>query len=44
MRRSTSSELKLDEKWRDRFSLPQRMVIDAGTLFGRYPLVKLGMR
>lgn len=44
MRRSTSSELKLDEKWRDCFSLPQRMVIDAGTLLGRYPLVKLGMR
>ena len=44
MRRGTSSELKLDEKWRERFSLPQQMVIDAGTLLGRYPLVKLGMR
>jgi Sulfotransferase family len=44
MRRGSSSELKLDEKWRERFSLPQQMVIDAGTLLGRYPLVKLGMR
>jgi len=44
MRRGRSSELKLDEKWRERFSLPQQMVIDAGTLLGRYPLVKLGMR
>jgi Sulfotransferase family len=44
MRRGTSSELKLDEKWRDHFSLPQQVAIDAGTLLGRYPLVKLGMR
>lgn len=44
MRRGSSSELKLDEKWRDHFSLPQQMAIDAGTLLGRYPLVKLGRR
>jgi hypothetical protein len=43
MRRSNSSELKIDEKWREHFSLPQKMMIDAGTLLGRYPLVKLGV-
>ena len=43
MRRSSSSELKLDEKWRDHFSLLQKLAIDAGTLLGRYPFVKLGL-
>lgn len=43
MRRSSSSELKLDEKWRDHFSLLQKLAIDAGTLPGRYPFVKLGL-
>ena len=37
MRRSHSSELKLDEKWRDEFTLLQKLAIDAGTLLGRYP-------
>lgn len=43
MRRNTSSELKLDEKWRDHFTLLQKLVIDAGTLPGRYPFVKFGL-
>ena len=38
MRRSHSSELKLDEKWRDHLTLLQKLAIDAGTLLGRYPL------
>ena len=40
MRRSNSSELKLDEKWRDDFSLMQKLAIDAGTLLGRYPFAR----
>jgi hypothetical protein len=36
MRRSSSSELKLDERWRDHFTLLQKLAIDAGTLPGRY--------
>jgi len=40
MRRSRSSELKLDEKWREHFNLLQRLAIDAGTLPGRYPFAK----
>jgi hypothetical protein len=40
MRRTKSSELKLDEKWRDEFSLLQKLAIDAGTLLGRYPFVR----
>jgi hypothetical protein len=40
MRRSNSSELKLDEKWRHEFSLLQKLAIDAGTLLGRYPFVR----
>jgi hypothetical protein len=43
MRRNTSSELKLDEKWRDHFTLVQKLAIDAGTLPGRYPFVKFGL-
>ena len=43
MRRGTSSELKLDEKWRDDFSLSQKLVIDASTFPGRYPFVKFGL-
>jgi Sulfotransferase family len=42
MRRNSSSELKLDEKWRDHFTLVQKLAIDAGTLPGRYPFVKFG--
>jgi Sulfotransferase family len=40
MRRSRSSELKLDEKWRDHFTLLQKLTIDAGTLLGRYPFAR----
>ena len=40
MRRANSSELKLDEKWRDEFSLLQKLAIDAGTLLGRYPFAR----
>jgi hypothetical protein len=35
MRRTNSSELKLDDKWRDKFTLLQKLAIDAGTLFSR---------
>lgn len=40
MRRSSSSELKLDEQWRDRFNLLQKLAIDAATILGRYPFAK----
>ncbi|MGH6824188.1 sulfotransferase [Methyloceanibacter sp.] len=40
MRRSHSSELKLDEKWRDHLTLLQKLAIDAGTLLGRYRYAK----
>jgi hypothetical protein len=40
MRRSNSSELKLDEKWRDEFTLVQKLAIDAGTFLGRYPFAR----
>ena len=42
MRRRDTSVLKLDERWREYWSLPQRLVIDAATLPGRFPFVKLG--
>jgi hypothetical protein len=35
MRRGRASELVLDEKWRDSFSLAQRLAIDIGTLGSR---------
>jgi hypothetical protein len=41
MRRGTSSALKLDEKWRDEFSLLQKVAIDLGTVPGRFPFLKL---
>src|SRR5262245_41825225 len=40
MRRSSSSELKLDEKWRDHFNLLQKIAIDAATFLARYPFAK----
>ena len=43
MRRGSSSELKLDKKWRDQFTLLQKLVIDASTFPGRYPFVKLSL-
>jgi Sulfotransferase family len=42
MRRRDTSELKLDERWREYWNLPQRLVIDAATLPGRFPFMKLG--
>lgn len=42
MRRHKTSELKLDDRWRARWTFPQRLVIDAATLPGRFPFVKLG--
>lgn len=43
MRFGASSELELDEHWRDELTLAQKLAIDAGTLPGRYPFVKLGL-
>lgn len=42
MRFGASSELKLDQHWRNELTFAQRIAIDAGTLPGRYPLVKFG--
>lgn len=44
MRFGESSEVRLDEHWRDQLTLPQRLAIDAGTFAGRYPFVKYGLR
>jgi hypothetical protein len=44
MRFGQSSELRLDEHWRKKLTLAQRLAIDVGTLPGRYPFVKLGLR
>jgi hypothetical protein len=41
MRFETSSELKRDEQWRRELTLAQRLVIDLGTLPGRYPMIRL---
>jgi len=43
MRFGDSSELRLDEHWRKKLTLVQKLAIDAGTLPGRYPFVKLGL-
>jgi hypothetical protein len=40
MRRSNSSALKLDEKWREHFTLLQKLAIDAATILARYPFAK----
>ncbi len=44
MRWGKTSELKLDETWRQKLSLVQRLAIDAATIPGRYPFLKLGGR
>jgi hypothetical protein len=44
MRWNGSSELKLDVAWRKELSLVQKLTIDAGTIPGRYPFVKLNVR
>ena len=43
MRFGKSSELTLDDHWRKKLSLGQRLAISAGTLPGRFPFVKLGL-
>jgi hypothetical protein len=43
MRRGTSSELKLDDRWRGELSLAEKVAIDIGTVPGRYPFLKLGL-
>ena len=43
MRFGKSSELTLDDHWRKKLSLAQRLAINAGTLPGRFPFVKLGL-
>jgi hypothetical protein len=42
MRWGTTSELKLDETWRQKLSLAQKLAIDAATLPGRLPFLKFG--
>jgi hypothetical protein len=42
MRFSASSELKLDEHWRDQLTFVQKLAVDAGTLPGRAPLLRFG--
>lgn len=39
-RRSNSSELKLDEQWREHFTLLQKLAIDAATILARFPFAK----
>jgi hypothetical protein len=43
MRFGQSSKLRLDEHWRKKLTFAQRVAIDAGTLPGRYPILKLGL-
>ncbi len=42
MRRGSSSVLKLDDRWREKLSLVEKVAIDIGTVPGRYPFLKLG--
>jgi len=44
VRRETASDIRLDERWRQRLSRPQKLAIDIGTFRGRYPFFKLGFR
>ena len=39
MRRDSTSELILDDKWRYQLTFLQKLSIDLGTIFGRYPTV-----
>jgi hypothetical protein len=43
MRFGKSSELTLDDHWRKKLSLAQRLAINTGTLPGRFPFVKIGL-
>jgi hypothetical protein len=42
MRWQGTSELKLDDAWREKLTFPQKLAIDAGTIAGRYPFIGLG--
>ena len=42
MRRGTSSTLKLDQNWRHRLSLMEKLAIGIGTIPGRFPLLGIG--
>jgi hypothetical protein len=44
MRWRQRSKLRMDETWRQGLTLVQKLAIDAGTLPGRYPFIKLGFR
>jgi hypothetical protein len=44
MRWSEESKLKLDESWRDKLTFAQKFAIDTGTIAGRYPFLRLGLR
>lgn len=44
MRWNKQSVLSLDETWRQGLTLVQKLAIDAGTLPGRYPFIRLGFR
>ena len=39
MRRASTSELILDDNWRYQLTFLQKLSIDLGTIFGRYPTV-----
>ena len=39
MRRGSTSELIIDDKWRHKLTHLQRLTIDLGTIFGRHPTV-----
>jgi hypothetical protein len=43
MRFAASSRIRLDERWRQSLTFPQRLMIMAGTLPGRYPFVKFSL-
>ena len=44
MRQDSTSELMLDDKWRHELTLFQKLAIDLGTIFGRYPAVRVSKR
>jgi hypothetical protein len=44
MRWKTESKIRLDEAWREKLTFAQKFAIDAGTIAGRYPFLRLGLR
>ena len=44
MRWRETSELTLDDTWREKLTLSQKLAIRTGTMLGRYPLIRLGLR